>query len=234
MCWVARNKIKLSKIVKKKVFIDRFWLSPSVRGSIQGVVGFFFFSDQTHIIAVHTKKNSPIKIFCFSVIVIFFFRTPADREERNKTNTWLTCSYLKPPPDGSFCICATEGASQEDFITTAYTRQVCTHLKSLLEISKLHSHSIKKQQQQPFLMKSCTNSKSMLGFVSPKEVDLTFDTFRLWGWWSDWHQSQCPQLDCPDGLSQEAELRSVQVQPLRRSNVAPEWGKPWSRSLLAY
>lgn len=40
-------------------------------------------------------------------------------------------------------------------------------------------------------MKSCTNSKSMLGFVSPQKVDLTFDTFRLWGWWSDWHQSQC-------------------------------------------
>lgn len=36
----------------------------------------------------------------------------------------------------------------------------------------------------------------------------------------------CSQLDCPDGLSQEAELRSVQVQPLRRSNVAPEGGKP--------
>lgn len=35
----------------------------------------------------------------------------------------------------------------------------------------------------------------------------------------------CSQLDCPDGLSQEAELRSVQVQPLRRSTVAPEGGE---------
>lgn len=158
-CAESQEKIKMPEVViKKKSLLTGFDCHQASEEAFHGLL----FSLIKITLLKKTKQN---KHHLRSFFIFPFLSKASHRKNKNKTWTWLTCSYLKPPPDGSFIICATEGAPQEDFITSAYTRQVCTHLKSLLEIIELHSHSRKiHEQQRPLLLKSCTNSKSMLGF----------------------------------------------------------------------
>lgn len=101
MCRKAENTVmKLAKIVfKKSLYWQILIVTEHQRKHSEGLRkccwGGFFFSLNSHYCRTYKKRFHKLRENYFSYCPFFLWNTGL-----SKRNTWHTCSYLKPPPDG--------------------------------------------------------------------------------------------------------------------------------------